>query len=41
MVVRHCELIFCLLNSPKCDLDEIVKAMIPVVEWHLKSLITS
>jgi len=29
---RHCELIFCLLTSPKWDLDEVEKAMIPVVE---------
>jgi len=36
VVVRHCELIFCLLDSPKCDLDEIVKAMIQVVEWHFE-----
>ena len=31
---RYCELIFCLLTSPKCDLDWVGKAMIQVVECH-------
>ena len=38
MVARHCELIFCLLTSPKCDLDEFEKAMIQVVEWHFEDI---
>jgi len=30
----HCELILCLLTSPKCNLDEVEKVMIQVVECH-------
>ena len=36
LFARHCELIFCLFTSPKCDLDEVEKAMIQVVEWHFE-----
>ena len=35
MFGRHCEL-FCLLCSPKWQLDEVVKAMIQVVEWDFE-----
>ena len=36
VVARNGELIFCLLTSPKCDLDEVEKAMIHVVECHFE-----
>ena len=36
MVAGHCELNFLLLTSPKCDLDEVEKAMILVVERHFE-----
>jgi len=36
VVARHCELIFCLLTSPKCDLNEVEKAMFQVVKWHFE-----
>ena len=36
VVARHCELIFCLFTSPKCDLDEVEIALIQVVEWHIE-----
>ena len=32
----ECELVFFLLTSPKCDFDEVEKAMIEIVEWHIK-----
>jgi len=32
VVARQCEHIFCLLTSPKRNLDEVEKAMIQVVE---------
>jgi len=44
VVARHCELIFCLFTIPKCDLDEVEKALILVVEWHIEviySLLTN
>jgi len=34
VVSKHCEIIFCLLSSPKCDLVEVEKEMILVVEWY-------
>jgi len=44
VVDRHCELILCLLTSPKCDLDEGEKVIIQDVEcrfqvifWYLTS----
>jgi len=39
VVARHCELIFCVLTSPKRHLDEVEKATIQVVEWHLKVIL--
>jgi len=36
VVARHCELIICLLTSPKCDLGEVGKAMIQLVEWNFE-----
>jgi len=30
------ELIFCLLNSPKLNLDEVVRAMFQVLPWHFE-----
>jgi len=36
VVARHCELIFCLLTTTKCDLFEVDKPMIQVVEWHFE-----
>ena len=38
-VVRHCELIFCLMTRPKWDLDEVEKALIEVVEWHYEDIL--
>jgi len=34
VVARHCELIFCLMTNPNCDLGEVEKAMLQVAEWH-------
>ena len=39
MVVRNCELIFCLMTNPKCNLDEVEKTMIQVVEWHYEDIL--
>ena len=38
---RHCELILCLVTSPKCDLDEVEIAMIEVVECHFEVIFVS
>ena len=39
MVARHCELIFCPLISPKCDLGEVKKAMFEVAECHFEVIL--
>ena len=36
MFDKHCELILCLLTRPKCDLDEVEKVIIQVVECHFE-----
>ena len=36
VVSRHCEVIFCSLTSPKCDLDEVEKEMFEIVECHFE-----
>ena len=36
VVARHCELIFSLLNSPKCDLVEVEKAMFQRFPWYFQ-----
>ena len=36
MVDRLCELILCLLTSPKCDLDEVEKGIIQVADCHFE-----
>ena len=38
---RQRELIFFLLTNPKCDLGEVEKAMIQVVECHFEVIICS
>jgi len=37
----HCELIFCLLSSPKCGLDEVEKAIFMLANVTLKSFSVS
>ena len=39
VIARHCELIFCLLSTPKCDFDKVEKAMIQVFECHFEVII--
>jgi len=36
VVARHFKIIFCFMTSPKCDLEEVEKAMIQVVEWQFE-----
>ena len=37
--LMHCELIFCLLTSPKCDLGEVEERMFQVVERHFEDIL--
>ena len=37
-VTRPCELIFCILVGPKCDLGEVEKEMIEGVEWSCEMI---
>jgi len=39
VVGRYCELIFCLKTNTKCDLDEVEKTIIQVVEWHNEEIL--
>ena len=39
VIVGHCELIFCLLTSPKRDFDKVEKAIIQVFECHFDVII--
>ena len=39
VVARHCEIIFCLLMSPKCDLDEVDKTIFQEIKWHFEDIL--